>query len=282
MKTSLILLLFVFFTTSAFAQWDNSKLSLTEKPLNRLNQVTEKSQITPEKIAPKEKDFTFTLNPYIWTAAVSGRVALPNTNYYDFNLKFTDAVKDLKLALMFAGRFKYKSVSLMYDMFYLKLAPPLNIPNAELSTYLSGSSEFEEFGSDITLGYRVPMKDKNVQLDVYGGVRVWSTDITMTLNATNGQTTSHNTSKTWVDPLFGALVNLDFEKNWFTYLRGDLGGFGAASEFTSSFMMGAGYRFDEHWNTTLGLKTLYVDYYKDNIRWNVWQTGLLLSAGYRF
>ena len=118
---------------------------------------------------------------------------------------------------------------------------------------------------DITLGYRIPIQDKNVQLDVYGGVRVWSTDITMTLNATSGQTTSHNTSKTWVDPLFGALVNLDFEKNWFTYLRGDLGGFGAASEFTTSFIMGAGYRFDEHWNASLGFKNLYVDYYKDNI-----------------
>ena len=77
MKTTFILLVFVFFTTSAFAQWDNSKLSLTEKPLNRLNQVTEKSQITPEKIAPKEKDFTFTVNPYIWTTAVSGKLLFP-------------------------------------------------------------------------------------------------------------------------------------------------------------------------------------------------------------
>ena len=111
MKTSLILLVFVFFTTSAFAQWDNSKLSLTEKPLNRLSQVTEKTQITPEKIAPKEKDFTFAVNPNFWAIAIGGQVALPNTELYNFNLKFTDAIGDLKMAVMLAGRFKYKSVS---------------------------------------------------------------------------------------------------------------------------------------------------------------------------
>ncbi len=281
MKSTIILILVVFFTTSAFAQWDDSKLSVTEKPTNRLSQVIEKQANTPDKTAPKERDFTFAVNPNFWTIAIGGQVGLPNTELYNFNLKFTDAIGDLKMAAMLAGRFKYKSVSLLYDMAYVNLSPSLSIPISQSGRYINGTSQFKEFVGDFTIGYRVPVPDKNVQLDVYGGTRVWSIDRTLNLTSTGGLESTYNQSNTWVDPVFGVLANIDFAKNWFTYVKGDLGGFGAGSEFTTMFLMGAGYRFDEHWNTSLGLKSLYVNYIKENSTWIVSQTGLLLSVGYR-
>lgn len=281
MKRTFVLILIVFFTANVYAQWNDSKLSLSLKQEKRLNQNIEKSLNSESNNSAKEKDFTFAVNPYFWTVAIGGQVALPNTELYNFNLKFTDAISDLKMAAMLAGRFKYKTVSLLYDITYVNLSPTLSIPASQSGRYINGTSQFKEFTGDFTIAYRVPIPDKSVQLDVYGGTRVWSIDRTINLTSTNGLTSTDNQNNTWVDPVFGALVNVDFNKNWFSYLRGDLGGFGAGSEFTTMFILGAGYRFDEHWNTSLGLKSLYVDYLKNNSTWIVSQTGLLVSVGYR-
>lgn len=280
MRKITFLLVIIFAATSVFAQFNESK-QLTLKSVNSTNQFAEKLSNSQKNTAEKEKDFTFTVNPYFWTAAIGGLVSLPNTETFDFNTSFSDAVKDLSMAFMLGGRFKYKSVSLLYDMSYLKLTPDIAIPSILSSKYKSGSAEFKEFVGDFSLGYRIPLDDKNVQVDVYGGVRVWSLDKTLNLTTIGGTTSTSTANHTWVDPIFGAGVNIDFEKNWFTYLKGDMGGFGAASEFTTLFLFGAGYRFSPNWNTSLGLKSLYIDYEKDNSRWNVWQTGLVISVGYR-
>lgn len=279
MKSTLILILVVFLSIGAFAQTDNSKFNLTENPeYGRYEVIKQSPVIQPEK----EKDFSFTINPYLWTMATGGTAGVPGAGVYSFNLKFTDAVKDLQFAAMVAGRFQYKPVSLMYDLAYLKIKPELSIPVTNTGGYITGSSEFEQFVGDFSLGYRIPIRDKAVQLDCYGGVRVWSLSNTINLTTPGGVTESHSASKTFVDPIFGAIVNFDFAKKWFTYLRGDIGGFGAASDFTSVFMWGVGYKFDEHWNTSFGLKSLYTNYDQERIVWDVWETGLLLSAGYRF
>jgi hypothetical protein len=278
MKSTFILILVVFLSIGAFAQTDNSKFNLTDNSGYRSYDVTKQS---PDIQSEKEKDFSFAINPYLWTAATGGYAGLPNTMEYAFNLKFTDAVEDLQFAAMVAGRFQYKPVSLIYDVSYLKLKPELSIPVTNTGGYITGSSEFEQFVGDFAFGYRIPIRDKSVQLDCYGGVRVWSLSNAINLTTPGGVTESHSASKTFVDPILGAFANFDFEKKWFTYLRGDIGGFGAASDFTSVFMWGIGYKFDEHWNTSFGIKSLYTNYDQEKIVWDVWQTGLLLSVGYR-
>jgi hypothetical protein len=273
MRSTLILVLVVFFSIGAFAQMD-----LTENTGYGTNDVVKQPQ---DIQSDKEKDFSFAINPYIWTLGVGGFAGLPNTMEYSFNLKFTDAVEDLQMAVMVGGRFQYKSVSMLYDVTYLRIKPELSIPVTNTGGYISGSSEFEEFVGDFGLGYRIPIKDKSVQLDCYGGVRVWSLNNTINLKTPEGIEHSNSASKTFVDPIIGAMVNFDFEKKWFTYLKGDIGGFGAASDFTSVFMWGIGYKFDEHWNTSFGIKSLYTNYDQEQIIWDVWQTGLLLTIGYR-
>ncbi|MCX6159934.1 MAG: hypothetical protein NTV87_01175 [Ignavibacteriae bacterium] len=273
------------FTLNASAQQNDLKLSLTDKQENHsgqfLNKYTDLKSSTPGSKVVKEKDFTFSVNPYLWTVATGGFVGLPNTQQYDFNRKFTDAVGNLKMMVMVSGRFKYKPISLLYDVFYIKLNPSLTIPVTDAGRYISGSGWINEFVGDFSLAYRVPIDDKTVQLDLYGGARVWSLDNTIDLISTAGLTTSNSKTESWVDPVIGAGVNFDFQKKWFTYLKGDIGGFGVSSKFTSVFIWGIGYRFDDHWNTSFGLKNMYIDYNKNSFVWNVWQYGLLLSVGYK-
>jgi hypothetical protein len=283
MKNIFVLFVILCFSVGAFAQINNSNLSLTDKPDNNTKPVIEKSFDPLNQKAPKEKDFTFVVNPYLWFMATGGTVEVPSISStpYNFNQGFSDAVDDMKMAFMLSGRFKYKSVSLLYDMFYVHLKPNLSIPYMNAEGFLNGTADINQFVGDFALAYRIPLEDKTVQFDVYGGTRVWSMDNTLDLIGSNGLVVNQNKTNVWVDPIFGALVNFDFEQNWFTFLRGDIGGFGAASKFTSTFLWGVGYRFDQHWNSTFGIKDLFVDYEKDNKIWNVWQYGLLLSVGYR-
>ena len=283
MKNLLILSIFLCFTIGAYAQINNSNLSLTGNQGNDTKPVIEKSFNPLNQKAPKEKDFTFTVNPYLWFTAIGGTIEIPeiSSTPYNFNQSFGDAVEDMKFAFMVAGRFKYKSVSLLYDMFYVHLKPTLSIPSMNVEGFLNGTADINEYVGDFSLAYRIPIEDKTVQFDVYGGTRVWSMDNTLDLTGSDGTPVKKSKKNAWVDPIFGALVNFDFEQNWFTYLRGDIGGFGAASEFTSTFLWGVGYRFDQHWNTSFGIKNLYVDYEQDKKIYNIWQYGLLLSVGYR-
>jgi hypothetical protein len=282
MKTIFILLITLCFAISVSAQINNSSLSVSDIRQNNTKPVFEKSFNPLDKAPEKEKDFTFAVNPYLWFSAIGGTIQVPSISSipYEFNKAFTDAVKDMKFAFMVAGRFKYKSVSLLYDMFYIHLKPNLSIPtNSEGIS--SGTADINEFVGDFSLAYRIPLQDKTVQFDVYAGTRVWSMDETLNLTESNGMVINKSKTNAWVDPIFGAFVNFDFEQKWFTYLRGDIGGFGAASKFTSTFLWGIGYKFDQHWNTSFGIKNLFDDYEKDNKIYNVWTYGLLLSVGYR-
>jgi hypothetical protein len=276
-----VVVLFSVFCLSAVsrAQQDDIKSPLKEKQVKI--SIQDFNKITLTEPVKKEKDFTFSVNPYLWTVATGGYMGLPYTEEYDFNRKFTDALSNLKMMFTLAGRFKYKSISLLYDIAYVKLNPEISIPVTNQDRYISGSATVEEFVNDLALAYRTPVENKSFQLDFYGGVRIWSMNNSMDLVTTSGMPFSTSKSETWVDPVFGAGLNYDFEKKWFTYGKLDIGGLGFASDFTSVFMWGMGYRFDEHFNTSLGLKTMYVNYDNGDFAWKVLQYGFLLSVGYR-
>jgi len=274
MKLFISLVLIAFMATLLFSQQNDIKLSFGD------NTVINKNVNPVLKKNPKEKDFSFTVNPYLWTTAIGGSVQLPETQPYYFSLAFTDAVKDLKMAAMIAGRFKYKSVSLLYDVVYVKLKPELSVP--VYTGYISGTAEIEEFTGDFSLAYRLPIKNKNIQLDFYGGTRVWSLSNKLDLTASNGSTFSRDTSKTFADPIFGMGGIFILSDKWYSYIKADIGGFGVSSDWTSAFMWGFGYKFSYNWNTSLGFKSIYIDYNKDKFIWNVSEYGLLFSLGYQF
>jgi hypothetical protein len=270
--TGLVLILFI--SAQILAQKNDFKQSLKDNSV-----ITNKVYPDLSKKS-KEKDFSFSINPYLWTTATGGSFALPETDTYYFDLPFTDAVTNLQMAAMVAGRFKYKSVSLLYDVVYVNLKPELSVP--VYTGYISGTSDVKQTVGDISLGYRLPIKNKNIQLDFYGGARIWSFSNKLDLVASNGQTKNTESSKSWADPIVGTWVNFILSDHWFSYVKGDIGGFGAASDWTSVFMWGFGYKFAENWNTTLGFKRMYIDYSKDKFIWSVSQYGLLISIGCQF
>lgn len=280
MKLIVGISLILIFSLPLSAQQNEIKFSNKNIVLHNINPVSGKTFHLVKKDNLKGKDFSFTVNPYLWTLGIGGSVQLPNTKPYDFNKSFSDAVKDWKMAAMIAGRFKYKRTSLIYDLVYYKFTPVLYVPI--YSGYITGNSEIKQFIGDFFIAYNVPIKEQRTNIEFYGGARIWSMNTIMELTASNGLTDNTSNSKTWVDPVVGFGGDFTFSKKWFSYFKADLGGFSITSDWTSTFVWGFGYNFSPNWNTSLGFKNVYIDYDKDKFIWNVSQYGLLLTIGYRF
>jgi hypothetical protein len=132
--------------------------------------------------------------------------------------------------------------------------------------------------------YRVPSKYGNI--DYLGGVRWWHNkfDYTMTANS------MYSTSKTidWYDPVIGIRWIYPFNENWSFKARGDIGGFGIESDFTSVIELGVMYDITENWQVDVRLKSLWVDYEtgqertRDRFTYKTVNYGPIVGITYRF
>ncbi len=279
MKTLITLLLF--FVTSGFAISDG----LPEGDF--YPKTAEPSTETPDaEDKVKSKDFSFTVNPYLWMMGAAGTVGVPNTpsgypKSVSFNETFADAVGNLKFAFMAGGRFKYKSVSLLYDIVYANLKA-FDVANPSGKGLATGDVTLKEFITDLAIGYRIPSKSTTTFVDVYAGTRIWAMDQEITLDPVdpNLQTRMLSNSNSWIDPVVGVKADFTMAKDWFTYVKMDFGGFGANSDWTLMALAGCGYKFNQNWNTSLGIKYLGLEYNKDDLYLNVDEYGLALTLGY--
>ncbi len=279
MKTLLTLLLCI--VTSGFAVSDG--LPEDELDLKTTEPAGEMSG-TQQKV--KSKDFSFTVNPYIWMMGATGTVGVPNTpsgypRSVSFNETFADAVGNIKFAFMAGGKFKYKSVSLLYDIVYANMKA-FDVANPSGQGLATGDVTLKEFVTDLALAYRIPSKSTATFVDVYAGTRIWAMDQEITLDPVdpNLQSKMFSNSNSWVDPLIGVKADFTMAKDWFTYVKMDFGGFGVSSDWTLMALAGCGYKFNQNWNTSLGIKYLGLEYNKDNLYLNVDEYGLALTLGY--
>ncbi|MBK6504382.1 MAG: hypothetical protein IPG02_01600 [Ignavibacteria bacterium] len=241
-------------------------------------------ELNGDIVAAKTKDFTFTINPYVWFTGVGGSVGIPDISdgyppYVEFNKSFSDLAGSLKFALMVAGKFKYKKVILLYDVDYMNLKDfDATVPDGY--GLASANPSFKQLTTDLALAYSIGTGSKNVSLDVYGGTRIWSLKTEITFNGTNGTQVMKSGDKSWVDPIFGFQADFILSKQWFSYVKTDFGGLGVNSDWTYMLIGGVGYKFSPQWNTSFGLKYLGVSLDKDKTVWKVNEAGLLLSLGY--
>lgn len=287
MKNIFVILLLLVFSVSASAQLSIDKL--TDKNYKKL---LFKSKILSDKNnsidkPEKCKDFSFNVNFYLWALSIDGSTALPlndastpQTPVANVRMGFSDAVKYLKTAAMIKGAFHYKNYGFLYDVDYMKLEYNGNVPIT--SGFLSAKVTAKQFIGDFSLGYTFPLKNKNIYLTGYAGTRVTSLDNTLDLLYETRTVFTSNKSQTLVDPIVGIDITMNLSKHWFSYFKGDVGGFGFSSKFTGSVLGSAGYKFSDNFNASFGLKYLYINYDKNYYLWKVNQYGLLISVGYLF
>lgn len=235
----------------------------------------------------KKKEFSFGINAYMWLTSLNGEAAVPNDNpllppqtpVTDVSMSLSETIENLKIAAMLAGSLRYRDFGLLFDVSYSKMKFDGEVPLQ--SGFIYSSLTSKSFTGDFDIAYRIPLKNKNIALDCYAGIRLINQDNTLDLTYANTQLLSKNSTKTWVDPVIGAASEFQLGKNWFLYFKGDVGGFGISSKFTWLLAGLGGYRFADHWQASVGFKALGVNYDKDYYLWNATTYGTLLSFGYR-
>jgi hypothetical protein len=93
--------------------------------------------------------------------------------------------------------------------------------------------------------------------DLFAGIRYTDMDAKLEFSGPLGTLKGN---KSWVDPMFGLRWRWAFTEKWAFVARGDIGGFGAGSDFTWHALGLIDWRPWKHVGFLLGYRTLYQDY----------------------
>lgn len=201
----------------------------------------------------------FMIAPYFVAANITGTSQvgrLPNT---DIDISTSDILENLKFGAMIRAEALYQQkFGAMIDVAYMGLGSSADV--------FAGRGRIS-VGVDQTivegmLFYRV-YNSPQTSVDLYAGGRYW--DINLDLNAQGTFVGNFDISRgdDWIDPVVGIRAFHMFNDKWSANARGDIGGFGVASDFTWNVQGGVGYHFNKTWSAHMQYKALSVDYDND-------------------
>jgi len=273
-----------------------------------------------EPVAPVNP-WTFSFTPYGWFTGINGNVTARN-HTVDVNESFIEIAEqsDMFMALMGyfearKGRFGFFTDVVWADLgfpghYHAKGSPFARFPDIKVS--VSGNAQLDYQTTIIQSGvaYEIAKWGNGgpgfTALDLLGSARYWNQEADISLNISGtlniplkrlgldfrrskSVAIARSGTLEWVDPVVGARLRHVTASGSEFNLEGDVGGFGAGSEF--SWQAVAIYGFDVHaFGTTMrsvvGYRALSVDYSentqhgKSGLDWI--QHGPILGAAFRW
>lgn len=98
-------------------------------------------------------------------------------------------------------------------------------------------------------------------LEYFAGFRWWDNDVDVVIDpAVLPGDVTRKVDASWVDLVVGARWTRNINANWIAKVKGDIGGFGVESDFTSSISLSAVYEFSEKYAIDLQYKAMWVDF----------------------
>ncbi|NKB34878.1 MAG: outer membrane beta-barrel protein [Pseudomonadales bacterium] len=99
------------------------------------------------------------------------------------------------------------------------------------------------------------------QLDYLIGVRWWDNDLDIAVDpAILPGTIEAEVEEDWIDLFVGVRWATELTEDWKFLLRGDVGGLGLQSDFTSTLSGGFQYNMSENWTLDLQYRATWVDF----------------------
>ena len=220
--------------------------------------------------AQQDDDWQFALVPYAWIIGISGTVGVANVTA-ELDISFDEIVENLEVGGLVHFEAKKRRWSAIFDGIFLAIGQGTERPPAAVDV----DQAILEFGG----GYQVT----DVTSVVFGG-RFVSLDTGLQLFLGDMPTLSGSLS--WVDPFVGLRARTDLNDRWTVDARGDIGGFGAASDFTWNIAAHIGYRLTPSLTLLSGYRVLDIDYEdgtgRDAFIFDVRTSGLQLGLGMTF
>jgi len=219
------------------------------------------------------------ITPNAWAAGLSGTVGVRDRTA-DVDVTFRDLLKHLDGALMLGVDARHGRWGAELDGVYVKVSGGRATPGPLFS---SAKLDASEAIVELTPLYRL-IETERVAIDVLAGARFWSLKNTLTLEPGVLPGAAINLDKHWTDPIVGGRAFVTLSSRWTVQLRGDIGGFGAGSRFSSQELAGVAYEVSRHFTFRGGYRHLDVDFRQDSngFIYDVGMGGPILGVSYRF
>ncbi len=263
-----------------------------------------RTQAPPAPIA----DWTWRFVPYAWLPAMKGTQTVRGRSV-DVDASFIDIFQksDTLVGLMGDLEMRNGRWSLFADVVWNKVgfnasttrtpAPAPGVPatvgaslGLKLTTAIVEAGVAYEVGHigglafDVTAGGRFWYQKADLSLDLAGTADVEGLEIIGT------RALARSGSISWLDPMVGGRLRYVVVPGHDLFLRGDIGGFGAASKFSWQAIGGYNFDFATHNGVTysgiLGYRALYADYTRGSgstrYAFDMLQHGPILGLSARF
>ena len=201
--------------------------------------------------ATSGKDWSFNLVPlYLWGIALSGDMTVKGIES-EVDADFSDIFDNLNGAITvhFDTAWKQKWGGFI-DLNWVNLEADKNTPPGG-----SVTPKFTAFISEFAGFYRLNIDVHTY--DIFGGIRYTDLDGKLEFSGPLG---IKKGSESWVDPMFGLRWRWKLADKWALVTRGDVGGFGAGSDFAWSASGLIDWRPWKHVGFLFGYRALYLDY----------------------
>jgi hypothetical protein len=210
--------------------------------------------------------WTTTLRPYLFLAGISGSVtAGPST--IPINSSFGEIVDNLQPSFFTAVAFEKGIWGAYADFQYISLQGE---GTGMLGTTVGLKNIIGE--ADVTLR---PSRGSTLRL--LAGARGYQVDQTATI----GDSLVIHGETFVIDPIIGAMGTWDLGERWQFEMRGDIGGFGISSEFTSQLSIIAMYDLSKTVSIPFGYRILNYRIKDDDVWMDTSMGGLVLGVDIR-
>jgi hypothetical protein len=203
------------------------------------------------------------IRPYLFLAGLSGSITA-GSNTIPINSSFGEILDNLQFSLFTAVSFEKGRWGGYADFQYISLG-------AEGSGALGATVELKNIIGEVDGTFR-PSRAGGLRL--LAGARAYQVDQTLTIGA-NPSTTA---STFVLDPIVGAIGEWSLGDKWDFEIRGDIGGFGVSSEFTSQLSMVALLNVSKSVSIPIGYRTLNYRIKDGKIFMDTQMGGLVLGA----
>lgn len=192
-------------------------------------------------------DWQFNIAPYLVAASMDGTVTVKRFEG-DVDVPFDELLDQLEMAGMVHFDMKNEHWMLSSDLLYVKAE--------QTSDVLQGTSvvTVEQTFLEFVGGYRV-----SPVFTILAGARGVDLGVDQQFTGPHREN-SHQTGKSWIDPIVGAHVLAPLAEKWWLGLRGDIGGFGVGSELAWQAYVNVGFRASDLISVILGYRAVDMEY----------------------
>ena len=212
--------------------------------------------------------WTVELTPYLWAAGLDGTTAADGAgSEIDTDYKFF-SLDNLDFALGTAVEAHKGRWGMLGDAMYVEFSDAFDrAPNSEVE--VSGGV-FDMVGSMAAANGR--------PLELLFGLRYVALKATVDIAPVPRATARES----WLDPLVGLRYTHTFNERWSVALRGDIGGFGVASDLATNVSAMFGWHINDKLTLRAGYRMLQMDFDGDDLVLDATLQGYVFGASWAF